>query len=188
MLEDRTFPTITKLQKKRANPCQSNVIQELSESTFQLLLKRIRQLEEFSVKRSKNNIEAKTLSKEVDHTECIRKDYANPSLTNSFHEDLFDNRDFDTYKIKDYPVFTTSNICQLDGNDEISSEDNFEHPCKEIYAVNCIDKQIINLVNFFRSFNSLWISLQNHQLCSLDQNCFFLFYAKFMSADQTRAS
>ena len=63
-------------------------------------------------------------------------------------------------------------ICQLDGNDDFSSELE-DKPCKSIFSVSCEVKQVINLINFFRSFNVLWISTTTHTLCSLNQNCFF---------------
>ena len=63
-------------------------------------------------------------------------------------------------------------ICQLDGNNDLSSEEICQ-PCKKIFAVNCEIQEIIDIINFFRSLNILWISTKEHKLCGLDQNCFF---------------
>ena len=93
-----------------------------------------------------------------------------------WEEDILTN--LKTNRYEDYFAETLNDnkvivIGQLHGNDDLSfSED--EQPCKGIYAVNYSDKTVINIINFFRSINLFWISTQSHQLCSLDQNCFFL--------------
>ena len=85
----------------------------------------------------------------------------------SIIEDQFnqsDNRNFDLLM----------NIPQLDGCDEfdLSEKGNME---KQIYGVNCEINEIIQLINFFRSFNFLWISTDSHWLCSVPQECFFCY-------------
>ena len=66
-------------------------------------------------------------------------------------------------------------VCQLDGNDDCSSLSSMDEilPVKEIYAVNCESRELVDLINFVRSFNLLWVSTQEHLLCALDQSCFF---------------
>ena len=44
---------------------------------------------------------------------------------------------------------------------------------KKIYSVNCSLEAVIQLFNFMRSFNFLWISMDHHLLCNMDQACFF---------------
>ena len=63
-------------------------------------------------------------------------------------------------------------ISQLDGIDDIDFKEE-EKPIKSIFAVNCEIKQIIQIVNFLRSFNFLWISPEYHCLCSSDDGCSF---------------
>ena len=60
-------------------------------------------------------------------------------------------------------------IPQLDGFEDIG-EKQVE---KTVFGVNCANDQIIQIINFFRSFNLLWISRTSHSLCSLDKSCFF---------------
>ena len=48
-------------------------------------------------------------------------------------------------------------IPQLDGNADQNIQEN-ENPENHIFSVNCEVKEIINLLNFFRSFNFMWIS------------------------------
>ena len=63
-------------------------------------------------------------------------------------------------------------ICQLDGADDISSEeDNLVN--KKIFAVNCEVKEILHLINFLRSFNNIWLLSKDHPICDLDKNCLF---------------
>ena len=65
------------------------------------------------------------------------------------------------------------NIPQLDGFDEeVSSEDDTIEN-KKIFAINCEEKEIVQLINFFRSFDSLWERVESHELCTPNQNCFF---------------
>ena len=63
-------------------------------------------------------------------------------------------------------------ISQLDGLDDIDLKDD-DKAMKRIFAVNCEIKEIIQLVNFLRSFNFLWISPEYHCLCSSVDSCSF---------------
>ena len=65
-------------------------------------------------------------------------------------------------------------IPQLDGCDDFNLIDrgNME---KRIYGVKCEIKEIIQLINFLRSFNFLWISTDSHWLCTINQACFFCY-------------
>ena len=56
---------------------------------------------------------------------------------------------------------------QVDGSHDQEKLD------RKIFAVNCEIKEIVHLVNFFRSFNFLWIQKTSHNLCDLDDACFF---------------
>ena len=68
-------------------------------------------------------------------------------------------------------------IPQLDGG--IDSESSLEEDTivKNVFSINCEVKEITLLINFFRSNQFLWNSLQSHSLCTFDQhqkehNCF----------------
>ena len=63
-------------------------------------------------------------------------------------------------------------ICQLDGADDISSEED-HMPNKKIFSVSCEANEVVNLMNFFRSFNDIWILTNDHQICDLNKNCLF---------------
>ena len=63
-------------------------------------------------------------------------------------------------------------IPQLDGFDDEDLEDLCKRENK-IFGVNCEIEEIIQLLNFFRSFNFMWISSNFHVLCCSDQTCFF---------------
>ena len=47
-------------------------------------------------------------------------------------------------------------IPQLDGFDEELSSEDETIENKKIFAINCEDKEIVQLINFFRSFDVLW--------------------------------
>ena len=67
-------------------------------------------------------------------------------------------------------------IQQLDGIDDLSdssSEIEYTEPSKSVFGINCEHKEIIQLMNFFRSFNVLWLCSEDHNLCWLDEECFF---------------
>ena len=65
-------------------------------------------------------------------------------------------------------------IPQLDGFDD---EDKISKgkSVKQIYGIKCNIRAIVQLVNFLRSFNFLWISSSSHWLCTLSQSCFFCY-------------
>lgn len=63
-------------------------------------------------------------------------------------------------------------ISQLDGNDDFLSSTDEAKPSKKVFAVNCELKEVTHLINFIRSFNTLWICTEYHPLCSLSENCF----------------
>ena len=42
-----------------------------------------------------------------------------------------------------------------------------------IYGINCENNGIVQMINFIRSFNFFWIELDSHELCELEQECFF---------------
>ena len=76
----------------------------------------------------------------------------------------------------DVIVDTADFIPQLDGMGEISdSSDKIEYvePSKTVFGINCEHREVVQLMNFFRSFNVLWLSSQDHNLCWLDEDCFF---------------
>ena len=62
-------------------------------------------------------------------------------------------------------------ILQLDGFDDNSSNGSEQE--KNIFGVNCEIRKISDLINFFRSFNFLWICMEQHTLCNIEQSCFF---------------
>ena len=73
-------------------------------------------------------------------------------------------------------VGTTDMIPQLDGMDDLSdSSDGSEYlePVKSVFGMSCEHKEIIQLMNFFRSFNFSWLFSEDHKLCWLDEECFF---------------
>ena len=57
-----------------------------------------------------------------------------------------------------------SDICQLDGLEDFSELEEVSSN-NEIFGVKCEAKEIVHLINFFRSFNFLWIMMQDHLLC-----------------------
>ena len=69
-------------------------------------------------------------------------------------------------------LVTSLKICQLDGNNDISSSRDSQD-IRTIYAINCETREIINLMNLFRSFNLLWSSSQWHSLCEMEKGCFY---------------
>ena len=44
---------------------------------------------------------------------------------------------------------------------------------KRIYGINCEINNIIQMINFVRSFNFLWITRDMHWMCHISQDCFF---------------
>ena len=67
-------------------------------------------------------------------------------------------------------------IPQLDGIDDLSdssSDIEYAEPCKFVYGIKCEHKEIIQLMNFFRSFNVSCLPSKDHNLCWLDEECFF---------------
>ena len=87
--------------------------------------------------------------------------------THSESEDLENSSSLKTYSLM-------SQIPQLDGFDEFLDESlEVLKQEKTIFSVNCHRKEIVQLLTFFRSFNSLWISLDKHALCNVDHSCFF---------------
>ena len=60
-------------------------------------------------------------------------------------------------------------INQLDGFEELDCN----NTAREIYAIKCEEKSIVDIINFFRSQNTLWIDTQKHFLCDSNQSCFF---------------
>ena len=61
-------------------------------------------------------------------------------------------------------------IPQFDGSDGSYSNDKLE---KTIFSINCEITEIVHLINFLRSSNIMWILQTSHQLCSLNEACFF---------------
>ena len=62
-------------------------------------------------------------------------------------------------------------IPQLDGLDDNLTDDERQH--KGLFAVNCEEAGIIQLMNFFRGFNLLWEKVPKHKICNFNQNCFY---------------
>ena len=44
---------------------------------------------------------------------------------------------------------------------------------KTLFAVKCEERNLVELISFFRSFDFLWNSLTCHKLCLIEKNCFF---------------
>ena len=63
-------------------------------------------------------------------------------------------------------------IAQLDGFNENSAELGMGQ-AKNIFAINCEREDLVNLLNFFRSFNKVWLQSTFHQICNAESNCFF---------------
>ena len=85
--------------------------------------------------------------------------------------------EFSSYDSQAYNTDTSlqssiSDICQLDGLDDFSELEDIPSN-SEIFGVKCEARVIVDLVNFFRSFNFLWICMKDHLLCRLEQACFF---------------
>ena len=66
-------------------------------------------------------------------------------------------------------------ISQLDGN---VSEDGKEIK-KTLFAIKCEEKDIVQLLSFFRNFDFLWNFLACHKLCLVKEECFLIPYQKF---------
>ena len=62
-------------------------------------------------------------------------------------------------------------IPQLDGLDDNLTDDERKH--KGLFAVNCEETGIIQLMNFFRGFDILWENVSKHKICNFNQNCFY---------------
>ena len=119
-----------------------------------------------SVEQAKNSEHQVQNGKDQVHC-CVDQYQINVNEGQSKTEDQFtqsDNRNLDLLMA----------IPQLDGCDDfdLSEKGNME---KQIYGVNCEINEIIQLINFVRSFNFLWISTDSHWLCSLHQECFFCY-------------
>ena len=74
-------------------------------------------------------------------------------------------------------------ITQLDGHADGSSEEEVIIK-KKLFSVHFENKEVAQVVTFFRGFNFVWESLASHKMCapnSSSENCFFLPYEKFMS-------
>ena len=74
--------------------------------------------------------------------------------------------DLDEYSDSNSPCLIM-NIPQVDGADDEEIED------QDKFAINCESKELIQMINFFRSFDLLWEAANRHTLCSFKQNCFF---------------
>ena len=74
-----------------------------------------------------------------------------------------------------------SSVNRIHMQDYIPQIDGLDDPArkveKKIFGINCEIKGIVQLINFFRSFNFLWISscLKSHWMCPLNQQCFFCY-------------
>ena len=67
-------------------------------------------------------------------------------------------------------------IPQMDGLEDIISSGDEEIEDKNQFAVNCDRKEVINIMNIFRSFDMLWESLKGHTLCDVKNSCFFCYF------------
>ena len=81
---------------------------------------------------------------------------------------------------QEYNLFyDETKVLQLDGMDDYS-DSNEELRMnsnliidKNVFEINCEVDAIIQLINFLRSFNFIWIALKCHSLCVIDESCFF---------------
>ena len=108
--------------------------------------------------------------------DCSIFKLANAKAEEDILEEIDLNEADSNFNRYDVIVHTTDVIPQLDGMDDLSdSSDRIEHgePSKTVFGINCEHREIVQLVNFFRSFNVLWLSSQDHILCWLDEECFF---------------
>ena len=70
-------------------------------------------------------------------------------------------------------------VLQFDGMDDCSDNSVEPNICskfelsKTVFGINCEEDAIIQIINFLRSFNFLWIALKCHSLCVIDESCFF---------------
>ena len=65
-----------------------------------------------------------------------------------------------------------SSLSQFDGMEDIIEGDSINQ-AKMIFAVNCERVELIQLVNFLRSLNTLWLSSSRHRLCKVEAGCFY---------------
>ena len=64
-------------------------------------------------------------------------------------------------------------IPQIDGLEDEVTDDEAELANLRLYGVKCEEVQIIQMLNFFRSFDLLWRHNEEHQLCNPKSNCFY---------------
>jgi len=128
-----------------------------------------------------------TVSSRTPHTEsCFKKINSEITITVSDATKLIKQQRLEenhqlikvdaNSKNSDMSVDTMDIIPQLDGIDDLSeSSDQIEEtePSKDVFGINCEYQEIVQLMNFFRSFNVSWLSSKDHKLCWLDEECFF---------------
>ena len=73
----------------------------------------------------------------------------------------------------------TNLFLQVDGNDDLSEfEDDIPIP-SNLYTINYEDQKICTWINFFRGFDFIWKTVNNHSMCNLRKlekgfkNCFY---------------
>ena len=64
-------------------------------------------------------------------------------------------------------------IIQVDGLEDSIDDENQTDQIKDIFAINCENNDIVQMISFFRSFQFLWLSFDKHSLCAVEDSCFF---------------
>ena len=161
-------------QYKKSNPCSTVIARSKIKSMFMT-----KQLQYSSINSSRTSRKNPCLKKsdiEID----LKDNTLDKSHNISDEKDVFEeNRLVEKYSNlnkSDSQVDTCYLIPQLDGMDDLSDvSDAVEEikPSKTIFGIQCEHREIIQLMNFFRSFNVSWLSSVDHTLCWLDEECFF---------------
>ena len=67
----------------------------------------------------------------------------------------------------DKTFYDTGNILQLDGNDDLSDQEESIPVQTCLYSVNCEEQKISTWLNFFRGYGIVWENSSFHCICDL---------------------
>ena len=95
-----------------------------------------------------------------------------------FKDKEYENYNENLYRTNIDKLVSREDVCQ--DNSKLPQLDGLEDqdlrkPEKHIYGINCEIREIVQLINFIRSFNFLWITPKSHWMCSQKQRCFFCY-------------
>ena len=76
--------------------------------------------------------------------------------------------DYDVKKL-DTDMFS---MPQIDGMDNLIEEESINQ-AKTVFATNCERNELVQLINFLRSLNNMWLLSAGHRLCKVDDDCFY---------------